>query len=102
MPSSPNNDAFFEKALPETHLFVGKHKQHGFPQLIFRQHSAELILCLSNSLPVITVHYKDKAWKWKEEWKQTYILMLCLSMVVNQKYILSFLWDPPPPYDFVW
>lgn len=50
----------------ETNLFISKHKEHGIPQFIFCQHSHQLLLCFTHSLPVIAVHYKDKAWKEKD------------------------------------
>lgn len=45
----------------QIHLFICKHEQHGISQLILSQHSHQLLLRLTHSLSVITVHYKDEA-----------------------------------------
>lgn len=64
-PSDGDQVPCFLTILSQTHLFVGKHKQHSIPQLILSQHSHQLFPCLTNSLSVITVHDKDEAWNWK-------------------------------------
>lgn len=45
----------------QIHLFICKHEQNGISQLILSQHSHQLLLRLTHSLSVITVHYKDEA-----------------------------------------
>lgn len=41
-------------------LLVGKHQQHGIPQLVFRQHPCELVARFADTLTIVAVHHKDQ------------------------------------------
>lgn len=45
-----------------SHLLVCKHQQHGVSELVFGEHSGQLLPRLVHPLPVVAVDHKDEPW----------------------------------------